>query len=88
MAQNKVASVSPNILIYAFKYSFGKDSYASEDVAKVIVENVDRIPKVDLYSIYRDFKDARFESEWAEGIWDKVAMAIEKRFGDDLTDDE
>lgn len=88
MERNKTASVSPKILIYAFKYSFGKDSYASQDVADAIVGNINEIPKVDLYSIYRDFKDARFESEWAEGIWDKVAMAIEKRFGDDLTGDE
>ena len=88
MAQNKTASVSPKIIIYAFKYAMNRNDYSTEYIANSIIENVKSIPKIDLYSIYKDVVDAKFDTSYQEEIWDKVAMAIENHLGDDLFEDE
>lgn len=86
MTKNETASVSPSLLYYAFKYAIKQNDYSAVVVANAIVSNVEKIPKLDLCSMYRDFLDIKFETAFQEEIWDKVAVVVEKQLGDYILD--
>lgn len=61
--------VSREVLIFAFRYAIGRQSYASTIVMDNIKNNINEIPVEDIKLYIREIKSTEFYEEYDKKCW-------------------
>ena len=78
MKQSKGLVVERDILIFAFRYSLGRLSYASYSVIRTIKDNIDNISTQDIKQYIKEIHEHKESNIYFdEEVWFKFAKYLE-----------